>query len=56
MRYGLLGGLLIWVLVLSMLNGCASSTGWRFEIGISPVKELSNQAGLKQVEAKNGRY
>lgn len=56
MRLGLIGGLVLWVLIISTLSGCAGSTGWRFEIGISPVKELNNQAGLKQQEAKNGKY
>ena len=30
------------------LSACAGSTGWRVEFGISPVKSLNNQAGLKQ--------
>jgi hypothetical protein len=35
-------------IILVWCSGCAGSTGWRFEIGISPVKQLNNQAGLKQ--------
>ncbi len=31
-----------------LLSGCAGSTGWRFEIGVSPVKQLDNRAGLTQ--------
>jgi len=36
-------------------SGCGGSTGWRFEIGVSPVKELSNTAGIKQ-EKENVKY
>lgn len=42
--------------LVALLSGCASETGWRFEIGVSPVKELNNQAGLKQVPAEKVRY
>ncbi len=42
-----------------LLSGCAGSTGWRFEIGVSPVKQLDNRAGLTQ-ETENpvvkGKY
>lgn len=42
------------------LSACAPSTGRRFEIGISPVKQLNNQAGLSQEDApqqvKGGKY
>jgi len=41
---------------VSILSGCAGSTGWRFEIGVSPVKELNNQAGLKQEPALREKY
>lgn len=34
------------------LSACAGSTGWRFEIGISPVKQLDNRAGLTQDEVR----
>ncbi len=45
------------LLAVSILSGCASETGWRFEIGVSPVKELNNNAGLKQVvDADKKRY
>mgnify|MGYP000993686107 CR=1 FL=1 len=43
-------------LAISILSGCAGSTGWRFEIGVSPVKELNNQAGLKQEPAVREKY
>ena len=38
------------VIIVSLLMqvGCMSSTGWRFEVGVSPVKQLNNQAGLTQ--------
>jgi len=35
-----------------VLSGCAGSTGWRFEIGVSPVKQLNNQAGLTQEDVQ----
>ena len=42
------------------LGGCGSSRGWRFEIGVSPVSNLHNQAGLTEQNenedgGKNGR-
>jgi hypothetical protein len=46
---------IIIVALVVFCTGCANSTGWRFEIGISPVKSLSNTAGLKQVEEKPSR-
>ena len=39
-------------IIIVWLSGCAGSTGWRFEIGISPVKQLNNQAGLEQQKDK----
>ncbi len=42
--------------IICLLSGCASETGWRFEIGVSPVKELNNQAGLKQAPPEKVRY
>jgi hypothetical protein len=36
------------ILAIHILTGCAGSTGWRFEIGVSPVKQLDNRAGLTQ--------
>lgn len=42
------------IAVIAMLSGCANSTGWRFEIGISPVKQLDNRAGLTQETNKEG--
>lgn len=46
----------VYVLLVMATSGCASSTGWRFEIGISPVKQLDNRAGLSQEkEAQNGK-
>lgn len=48
------------VIVLSLLavsvSACASETGWRFEVGVSPVKELNNQAGIKQAPPSKERY
>jgi hypothetical protein len=38
-----------------ILSSCAGSTGWRFEIGVSPVKQLSNTAELKQEMEKESR-
>jgi hypothetical protein len=43
-------------LAVSLLPGCAPETGWRFEIGVSPVKELNNNAGLKQAPPEKARY
>ena len=28
------------------LAGCGFTRGWRFEIGVAPVSQLENQAGL----------
>jgi len=42
-------------IVALMLSGCASSTGWRFEIGVSPVKQLDNRAGLTQEDDREER-
>ena len=44
--------------LIGALSGCMGSTGWRFEIGVSPVKSLKNEAGLTQESeaAKGGRY
>ncbi len=39
-----------------MVSGCGGSTGWRFEIGVSPVKELSNTAGIKQEPTPKEKY
>ena len=36
------------------LSGCMGSTGWRFEVGVSPVKQLNNQAGLTQEGTNKG--
>lgn len=47
---------IVMMIVVVMLTGCADSTGWRFEVGISPVKSLTNTAGLKQEEPKRERY
>jgi len=38
------------------LSACGGSTGWRFEIGVSPVKELSNTAGIKQEVERKEKY
>jgi hypothetical protein len=38
--------------ILVTTTGCAGSTGWRFEIGVSPVKQLDNRAGLTQETEK----
>lgn len=47
--------IMILAVIAMLATGCANSTGWRFEIGISPVKSLSNTAGLKQQEEKPSR-
>lgn len=44
----------ILLIALVVLSSCAGSTGWRFEIGVSPVKQLDNRAGLTQ-EAENAK-
>ena len=38
------------------LSACGGSTGWRFEVGVSPVKELSNTAGIKQEKTNGTKY
>jgi hypothetical protein len=40
------------LLAAIILSSCAGSTGWRFEIGVSPVKQLDNRAGLTQEAEK----
>ena len=42
--------------IIVVSSGCAGETGWRFEIGVSPVKELSNTAGLKQAPPERAKY
>lgn len=50
MRLGILISSLLWCLfyfvVVTNLTGCGSTRGWRFEIGVSPVSNLENKAGL----------
>lgn len=43
---------LVAIVIMITATGCASSTGWRFEIGVSPVKSLDNRAGLVQEKPK----
>jgi hypothetical protein len=47
---------LLAVLAVHALTGCAGSTGWRFEIGVSPVKQLDNRAGLTQEKEDVRKY
>lgn len=46
--------------LVALISGCSSSTGWRFEVGVSPVKQLDNHAGLQQTDGDNeqvkGKY
>jgi hypothetical protein len=44
------------LLAAILLTGCAGSTGWRFEIGVSPVKQLDNRAGLTQEKEDVRKY
>jgi hypothetical protein len=44
------------LLATVILSSCAGSTGWRFEIGVSPVKQLSNTAGLTQEKEDARKY
>lgn len=44
------------LLATVILSSCAGSTGWRFEIGVSPVKQLSNTAGLAQEKEDARKY
>ena len=44
------------LLAAHVLMGCAGSTGWRFEIGVSPVKQLDNRAGLTQEKEDVRKY
>lgn len=43
------------LLAALLFTGCAGSTGWRFEIGVSPVKQLDNRAGLTQEKSDESR-
>jgi len=51
-------GALVLFIVVILLSSCGSATGWRFEIGVSPVKQLDNRAGLSQDKevTKNDKY
>jgi len=42
--------LFFWLAVV--LAGCSGNRGWRFEIGVSPVSNLHNTAGLTDNENK----
>jgi hypothetical protein len=44
------------LLAALILSSCAGSTGWRFEIGVSPVKQLDNRAGLTQEKEDVRKY
>lgn len=37
------------VFVAYSLSGCHASHGWRFEVGVSPVNNLSNEAGFAPI-------
>lgn len=34
------------LLVFATVTGCSAQNGWRFEIGVSPVNNLKNEAGF----------
>lgn len=38
------------VLSVCVVTGCANSTGWRVTFGVAPVKSLQDMQGLKQVD------
>ena len=45
----------ILVIVAMLASGCSSNTGWQFQVGISPIKQVRNQQVLPVDQAK-GRY
>ena len=50
---------MFWIGVLLMfllfLQGCGSSAGWRFEIGVAPVTAISNTASLGEAEQEKSK-
>jgi len=36
-----------------LFTGCSSSSGWRFEIGVSPINGLENTAQFEAVKYDN---
>lgn len=49
---GIIVAILCALLVAFTQTGCAGSTGWRVEFGVSPIKSLDNRAGLVQETEK----
>lgn len=41
-------GFILLFAVAVALSGCGATRGWRFEIGVSPVSNLENKAGLTE--------
>lgn len=37
-------------IIIGICTGCTPNRGWRFEIGVSPVSNLENKAGLTDKE------
>lgn len=44
------------LLMVFTVTGCSSDRGWRFEIGVSPVSQLENKAGLQHTDIKKEKY
>ena len=40
---------------LLFLQGCGSSAGWRFEIGVAPVTAINNTASLGEAEQEKSK-
>ncbi len=55
MRLGLIGGTLMWVLIVVVCSGCGSTRGWRVSFGVAPVSNIQDEQGLKEMAA-NGKY
>jgi hypothetical protein len=44
------------VFTLVSLEGCTSSNGWRFSIGVSPVTEINDNQALKPEKLTQAKY
>lgn len=45
----------VFLIFLLFLQGCGSSAGWRFEIGVAPVTAINNTASLGEAEQEKSK-
>jgi hypothetical protein len=55
MKAALMLSLGFWFLVglIAFATGCSAATGWRFEVGVAPVKSISNTVQTAQKTSNN---